>query len=317
MNEKFWTSIFFYLIFAKWVAKMKGWRPYDYDSDGDPDDPREDQNAWDAHVRSLLQGKNHDSLESVEDYIDEGYIDVKNDTLYSNIFECEIPLLCVAIELNAPLRVMNALLDRGARIDVKTERRATSIEANGDYELQWITPMSVAIRQCNPVAVKVLLDRGVNPLMPTCWTSTFTLSDDQPRSEPHDRPRRTVDALRYAVDMGIPSGLVSFILRHHRLSPSSLDPHIEYLESVIRTHVPLEPSRAALPEYLQMIREARTLYARLDTAECSLWTMKYAIRQAWRDLGPVIARHILADVVVEKEEGDESEKESVSKKLKK
>jgi hypothetical protein len=286
-----------------------------YDNDGNPVDPREEQEGWDTHVRGLLNAADFNivRLGELEYYIDEGYIDINNDTLYSYIFDCEIPLLCIAIESHAPLPILYALLDRGADINSQTERRINT-DGHGDYDLSWFTPMSVAIRKGNVSAVEALLDYGVDPLEHTCWKCSVTLSSDASNQiKPRDRPREIRDAVRYAIDMGQPQ-CVSALVRYRRVPPHKLDPHIGYLKLAL-SRIPL-PSRATFSESLEIVEEARTLYTHLDAAECSLWTMKYAIRRhAWRDLGPVVARHILADVVAVEEEGDD-EKEPVSKKIK-
>jgi hypothetical protein len=286
--------------------------------DDAPFDPRENQEGWDAHVRNLLDVSDYDirryGLGELEHYLGSGYIDIENDTLYSSIHECELPLLCVAIELRAPLEVVSLLLDRGARIDTQTERCINVDDATGDCDLALITPMSIAIYHGIVEIVEVLLNRGVDSLTPTCWKCTMALSKDELlRTKPHDRPWRTFDAVRYAIDMGRPV-CVSALVRHRRLSPHKLDLHIGYIRSELAC--PPTTSRATFAESLEIIEEARTLYARLDAAECALWVMTYAMRRrgTWRYLGPVVARHILADVV----EADEEEgKESVSKKLKK
>ena len=279
-----------------------------YDSDGNPVDPREHQEGWDTHVRGLLNAADFSivRLNELEWYVDEGYIDVKNDTLYSYIFECEIPLLCIVIESHAPLPMVMALLDRGADINAWTERPMP-----GEDELSWITPMSVAIRVGNEYVVQELLDQGVDPLSPTCWKCTITTSKDDVKL--HDRPRKTMDAIRYAIDMG-QFRCLGLLVRHHRLNPSSLAPYIGYVVSKMKN--PPEPSRKTFGQSLSILHEVRLVYTRLDATECSLWTMKYAIqRLGWRDVSEIVARHIFAEVR-EEEDGDEG-KEPVSKKIKK
>lgn len=291
---------------------FKGSRPYDVDKDGVVIDPRRYQAEWDQYLRRCFDGNFRTILKMdvLERYLDGGYIDVHTDYLYLGVLEKYVPLLYYAIASHATLPVLCALLDRGADTQSWMEKLM-----DGGAEMSWVSPMSLAIRVGNHVAIGELLNRGVDPLAP-CWKCTFTSGGGSTKLR--DRPRKTLDALRYAVDMSQPDS-VAMLLRHHRLPTSALAPHIGYLQDALRQQ-PLSPSRWTFKSSLHAFTTANDTYARFEAAECVLLITCKGMRGAWRDVGPMIARGIVAgwadDTWYWEEEEEEERREPVSKKIK-